>query len=132
MAFSDAVKDSPVAEINITPLVDVMLVLLVIFMITMPILAQPVDATLPQVTQRLDLVEQPPSLRLQVNDAGDYLLDGRVYVADALWQRFEEAAAEDPRTALRVSATSAADYQHVVTALSEARERGLRNIAMQP
>ena len=131
MAFSDAVKDSPVAEINITPLVDVMLVLLVIFMITMPILAQPVDATLPQVA-RPDSVEPPPSLRLQVNDAGDFLLDGRVYAADALWQRFEEAAAEDPRTALRVSATSSADYQHVVTALAEARERGLRNIAVQP
>ncbi len=131
MAFSDAVKDSPVAEINITPLVDVMLVLLVIFMITMPILAQPVDATLPQ-TRSDDPPRPPPSLRLQVTDAGDYLLDGRVYSADALWQRFEEAAAEDPRTALRVGATSSADYQHVVTALSEARERGLRNIAVQP
>jgi len=131
MAFSDAVKDSPVAEINITPLVDVMLVLLVIFMITMPILSRPVDATLRQVS-REQVAAPSPQLRLQVTDAGDYLLDGRVYSADALWQRFEEAAMDDPRTALRVSATSAADYQVVVAALAEARERGLRNIAVQP
>ena len=131
MAFSDAVKDSPVAEINITPLVDVMLVLLVIFLIAVPVLSRPVAATLPQ-TRVVEAERTPPQLRLQINDAGDYLLDGRVYSAEALWRRFEDAAADDPRTALRVAAGSGADYQRVVTALSEAHERGLRNVAVQP
>ena len=51
MAFSAAVRDSAVAEMNITPLVDVMLVLLVIFMVTAPLLARPVDASLPQTSR---------------------------------------------------------------------------------
>ena len=48
MAFSNSVRSSMVAEMNITPLVDVMLVLLVIFMVSAPLVTQPLKATLPQ------------------------------------------------------------------------------------
>lgn len=131
MAFSASVRDSMVAEMNITPLVDVMLVLLVIFMVSAPLVSQPLQASLPQSTPPIELT-RPPNLRLTVGDDGSYRLDGRPLASNELWQRLDEAVISDPRTTLRVSATSNADYQRVVTALAEARRRGIVDIAVQP
>lgn len=131
MAFSASVRDSMVAEMNITPLVDVMLVLLVIFMVSAPLVSQPLQASLPQSTPPIELT-RPPNLRLTVGDDGSYRLDERPLTSNELWQRLDEAVISDPRTTLRVSATSNADYQRVVTALAEARRRGIVDIAVQP
>ena len=131
MAFSTSVRDSMVAEMNITPLVDVMLVLLVIFMVSAPLVSQPIQASLPQSTPPIE-VTRPPSLRLTVGDDGSYRLDDRLLTSAELWQRLDDAVISDPRTTLRVHAASSADYQRVVTALAEARQRGIRDIAVQP
>ena len=63
MAFSNSVRSSMVAEMNITPLVDVMLVLLVIFMVSAPLVTQPLKATLPQ---RISDTEAPKPLQMQL------------------------------------------------------------------
>lgn len=131
MAFSASVRDSRVAEMNITPLVDVMLVLLVIFMVSAPLVSQPIQASLPQLTPPTDAIK-PPNLRLMVADDGSYRLDDRLLTPTELWQQLDDAVISDPRTTLRVSATSNADYQRVVTALAEARQRGIVDIAVQP
>jgi biopolymer transport protein ExbD len=130
MAFSASVRDSMVAEMNITPLVDVMLVLLVIFMVSAPLVSQPIQASLPQSTPPIE-VTRPPSLQLKVGDDGSYRLDDRLLTSTELWERLDDAVISDPRTTLRVSATSNADYQRVVTVLAEARQRGIADIAMQ-
>ncbi len=131
MAFSASVRDSRVAEMNITPLVDVMLVLLVIFMVSAPLVSRPIQASLPQSTPPIETI-RPPGLRLMVGDDGSYRLDDRPLTPAELWQRFDDALIADPRTTLRVSASSDADYQRVVTALAEARRRGFADIAVQP
>ncbi|MEO8365162.1 MAG: biopolymer transporter ExbD [Pseudoxanthomonas sp.] len=131
MAFSISVRDSRVAEMNITPLVDVMLVLLVIFMVSAPLVSQPVQASLPQSTPAVEAT-RAPSLQLRVGDDGSYRLDDRLLTSTELWQRLDDAVISDPRTTLRVSAASDADYQRVVTALAEAHQRGIAGIAMQP
>ena len=131
MAFSASARDSMVAEMNITPLVDVLLVLLVIFMVSAPLVSQPIQASLPQSTPPIEAT-RPPSLRLTVGDDGSYRLDDRLLAPAELWQRLDDAVISDPRTTLRVSATSSADYQRVVTALAEARRRGIVDIAVQP
>jgi biopolymer transport protein ExbD len=130
MAFSASARDSMVAEMNITPLVDVMLVLLVIFMVSAPLVSQPIQAGLPQSTLPTEIA-RPPSLRLTVGDDGSYRLDDRLLTTAELRQRFDDALVSDPRTTLRVSAASNADYQRVVTALAEARQRGIVDIAVQ-
>ncbi|MGH8060609.1 MAG: ExbD/TolR family protein [Pseudoxanthomonas sp.] len=130
MAFSASARDSMVSEMNITPLVDVMLVLLVIFMVSAPLVSQPIRASLPQSTPPIDTT-RPPSLRLTVGDDGSYRLDDRLLTSTELWQRLDDAVISDPRTTLRVSATSDADYQRVVTAMAEARQRGIVDIAVQ-
>jgi len=74
MAFSVSASRSELAEINITPLVDVMLVLLVIFMVTAPVLSRPIDAMLPQPVVGKP-VDPPNDLVLKVGLAGLYTLD---------------------------------------------------------
>lgn len=75
MACSASVRDPAVAEINITPLVDAMLVLLAIFMVPAPMIAQPLAAALPQSSPSPR--PTPPVLQLEVTGAGACLLDGR-------------------------------------------------------
>lgn len=131
MAFSATARDSVVAEMNITPLVDVMLVLLVIFMVSAPLLTRPIGATLPQSRPVPPETIQPNVLQLEVSDDGSYRLDGRPMSPDALWHRLDDAVVSDPRTVLRVHASSGADYQQVVTAMAEAKNRGIANIGIQ-
>ncbi len=128
MAFSASARDSAVAEINITPLVDVMLVLLVIFMVSAPLISRPINAGLPQ-SNKVDTIK-PPQLLLEIADDGSYRLDGRALSVIELGERLRSATAGDPRTVLSVRAMSNVDYQRVVGALAEARNSGVVNIGM--
>jgi len=131
MAFSATARDSAVAEMNITPLVDVMLVLLVIFMVSAPLLTKTVDAALPRVAPPSADTIKPLQLQLDVADDGSYRLDGRLLTSFELTGRLAEAAISDPHAVLRVHATSGADYQQLVTALAEARRQGIANLSVQ-
>ena len=132
MAFSTSARSSMVAEMNITPLVDVMLVLLVIFMVSAPLLTQPLEATLPQRTPLPNDAAKPLQMQLEVMEDGAYRLDGRSVSHDQLGERFREAAISDERVVLSMHATPNADYQSMATALAEARESGIAHIGVQP
>jgi len=131
MAFSASVRDSAVAEMNITPLVDVMLVLLVIFMVSAPLVSSPVTASLPQSVLR-PATPTPLQLQLTVAADGSYRLDDRPLAPDQLWERLEDALVSDPQATLRVDAESDAHYQKVVAALAHARRIGITRISIQP
>jgi biopolymer transport protein ExbD len=133
MAFSDSAvssRGSALAEINITPLVDVMLVLLVIFMVTAPLLSRSIDLSLPQPSPET-ITAKPLQLRLNVMADGSYRLDDRPVGLADLRQRLEEASVSDPRAVLSVETASDADYQPVVTALAAARNSGLAHISIR-
>lgn len=133
MAFSDSAassRGSALAEINITPLVDVMLVLLVIFMVTAPMLSRYIDLSLPQRTPEV-VTDKPLQLRLNVATDGSYRLDDRHLSLAELRQRLEETSVSDPRAVLSVETASDADYQPVVAALAAARNGGLTHISIQ-
>jgi len=131
MAFSAPASRSELAEINITPLVDVMLVLLVIFMVTAPMLSRPIEAMLPQATPPVTRIEPPNDLVLKVGVAGHYTLDDRPVTLSELRVRLEDARIADPRTVLQVEAADDADYQQLVSALAQAEASGIGNIAMR-
>lgn len=131
MAFSATERNSVVAEMNITPLVDVMLVLLVIFMVSAPLLTRTVDASLPQTPPLERETVKPLQLQLDIADDGSYRLDGRLLTPAELGARLDDAAISDPRAVLRVHGASGADYQRVVTALGEARRQGIVNLSVQ-
>ena len=130
MAFSAATRNQPVASMNITPLVDVMLVLLIIFMVSAPMLARPLGAQLPQPNP---LPNPPvPSLLLEIAADGSYRLDSRPMQRPELKNRLQEAATSDPETVLSVQANADLDYQTLVTALAMAHDSGIVTIGIRP
>jgi biopolymer transport protein ExbD len=126
-AYSAASHDRSIAQINITPLVDVMLVLLVIFMLAAPMLTAPMAVGLPQPGPS---AEPPPRIALRVTSAGEYLLDGRLLAPAALPAALQAVHADDPATVLEIQASADSDYQSFATALSAAKVSGLANIAL--
>src|SRR6185437_16031919 len=78
MAFSSAGRSGPLADINVTPLVDVMLVLLIIFIVTAPMLSRPINVQLPQATDRVvDRPEPPPPIELRLDASSQLSWDGQ-------------------------------------------------------
>ncbi|MFZ5637975.1 MAG: ExbD/TolR family protein [Pseudomonadota bacterium] len=130
MAFAQAqTRQHSIAEINITPLVDVMLVMLVIFMIAAPVFSRPIPMTLPGSS---DGPPQPPSppLELRIASSGELFLGGRPMPMSALGSVFsaERERAGDQPVILRIDASGEVDYQVVAKVLATAQNAGLGNI----
>lgn len=130
MAFSAPASRSALAEINITPLVDVMLVLLVIFMVTAPMLSRPLNLVLPQPTDK-QVAVPPTQLLLQVDLDGGYRLDDRPTTLAQLRAQLEEARISDPRTVLQVQAAEGAEYQRMVEAMAVVEASGFPQITLR-
>lgn len=129
MAFVSQGNNAQVATINITPLVDVMLVLLVIFMVATPALTHTLSMQMPGTTK----VAPPPAtdVRLQIDIAGDYTLDGRQVARETLVPALRDALAQSPGLRLRIAAVDDSDYQAFVTAIAAARQAGIRNVGAE-
>jgi len=127
--MAHAAQDRQLATINITPLVDVLLVMLVIFMVAAPLLSRPLPMQLPQHGNPTSLT--PPELRLQIDSAGDYTLDGRPVSASALADALQAALQQAPDLRLRIASADDSDYQAFVGALSVAERVGIRNIGSE-
>ena len=119
-----------VAQINITPLVDVMLVLLVIFMVATPVMTGRIDLRLPQAVQS-SKAEPPQRVVLKVDGNGRFLLDGVLLGQAELPQALRELAQTDSRTIVEITANAEADYQDFAWTLAEAQRNGVRDIAWQ-
>jgi biopolymer transport protein ExbD len=127
--YASRLQDGAMADMNVTPLVDVMLVMLVIFMITAPALTRPLPLNLPQ-----DSPTAPPApparIELRVVANGGFMLDGRMLGADSLRAALADAARESPHAVLHVSAADDSEYQGFATALEAANASGLTAIAL--
>jgi biopolymer transport protein TolR len=119
----------PLSEINVTPFVDVMLVLLIIFMVTAPMMQQGVDVDLPETTtQPLRMKDEP--LILSVKKSGKYFL-GRTEVPLAdLAEKLEAIFEGRDSKEIFLRADTAAPYGVVVKALAAAREAGASKLGM--
>ncbi len=115
------------SEINMTPLVDVMLVLLIIFMVTVPLMRQSVLVELPRAnSQAID--PKPLTLRLSVSAQGGYDLDGLRLSASELEAQLVRIAARDPQTRLLIEGDRMARYESVAQALAAAHRSGLKQV----
>ncbi|WP_162823807.1 biopolymer transporter ExbD [Lysobacter sp. TY2-98] len=123
-------RDGAMADMNVTPLVDVMLVMLVIFMITAPTLTRTLPMNLP-----IPSHEQPPSppprTDLHVDAFGSYTLDGRTLDAKSLRAALDGIARVAPDTVVHVSVAADSEYQGFATALAAAQDSGLANLALE-
>ena len=119
-----------IAGINITPLVDVMLVLLVIFMVTMPIRSESIGLTLPA-NSPLPPPPRPEPAQLQVQADGSALLDGVRVELSALTAELRAQHAQAPKATLSLDGSGDAEYRAFAFALAAARNAGYRDIAIR-
>jgi len=119
--------DEVMNEINMTPLVDVMLVLLIIFIITVPVMKHAVDLDLPRASSQ-PLDARPETVRLSVDAQGAYFWNERRIDLDQLKPALEAAAAKVPQPELHLRADKAVRYERVAQAMAAAQQAGLRKL----
>lgn len=120
----------PIASINVTPFVDVALVLLVIFMITAPTLMKDViGVQLPKAAS--SDAKAPASLGIAVTSQGQVLLNGKLVDLDALAAEARRAVAADPLIQAIISADAAAKHGDVVRVIDTIKTSGLNKFAFQ-
>jgi biopolymer transport protein ExbD len=132
MSLSVSARPSALSEINITPLIDVMLVLLIIFIVTAPVLPRQLDASLPQSSARPQPRIEAPKLLLDVQADGSLRLDGRALDKAMLAERLADARAADARAHVSIHADAAASYQSMAEALSLVRQAEIQQVAVLP
>lgn len=115
------------AEINMIPFIDVMLVLLIIFIITVPVIQHSVKVELPQASvERVQ--DKPENIRLSVDAQGQYFWNDQP-VADADFAaRLAQAAAQEPQPELHIRGDKAVRYERVALAMAAAQRAGVRKI----
>lgn len=118
----------PMSDINVTPLVDVMLVLVVIFILTAPLMVSAVKVELPQ-TPGAAAAEAPRSITLAIDKAGTVYVNDRPLDAAALAQTLEKTAQDSPGTEVQLRADTAVPYGRVVEVMGMAHRVGLNRIA---
>lgn len=118
---------APMAEINTTPLVDVMLVLLVIFIITAPLLTHAVKIDLPQATSQ-PLEEKPEVIDLAVDAEGKIFWNDTELQAADLPARMTEAAAKQQQPELQIRADKNTRYQVLAEVLAKAQTAGMKKV----
>ncbi len=129
------VKKRPMSEINVVPYIDVMLVMLVIFMITAPLLNQGVDVELPQAdAEPMDEQQQDP-LVLTVDAEGQYFLniggDPETAIdAETLVSRAAAVLRQRPKVSVLVRGDSRVDYGEVVAAMSLLQQAGAVKVGL--
>ena len=119
--------DEVMNEINMTPLVDVMLVLLIIFIITVPVMKHSVNIDLPRATNEAQNVK-PETVRLTVDAQGTYYINESPIADKDLAPRFQAAAAQNPQPELHIRGDKAVRYERVAQAMAAAQQAGLRKI----
>lgn len=126
-AYAPRLRDAAMADMNVTPLVDVMLVMLVIFMIAAPAVTGTLSTRLPAPGPTPPVPPERVELRVQAH--GAFVLDGRTLDALALRAALADVAHRSPDAVLQVSASDDSEYQGFATALAAARASGIANIA---
>ncbi len=125
--FNKSGDSSPMAEINMVPLIDVMLVLLVIFIITAPLLTHSVKIDLPKASSAPNLTK-PDNIQLGIKAGGEVYWNGELVDKPALASRMGAAAKLDPQPEVHLRADRTTEYQKVAEVMSAAAKAGLVKI----
>ncbi|MBI3532222.1 MAG: biopolymer transporter ExbD [Curvibacter sp. PD_MW3] len=119
--------DEVMNEINMTPLVDVMLVLLIIFIITVPVMKHAVNVDLPQATSQQEQIK-PETVKLSVDASGAYFINENKVSDETLPALLQAEAAKNPQPDLHIRGDKNVRYERVAQAMAMAQQAGLRKI----
>ncbi len=116
--------NEPLAEINMVPLIDVMLVLLIIFIVTAPLLTHAVKVDLPKASSAPNLTK-PDNVQLAIDADSQVFWNGEPVDGMQLAERLKGAAAHQPQPELHIRAERTTPYEKVAQVMSEAARQGL-------
>ena len=130
MAFSSGGGGGAMADINVTPLVDVLLVLLIIFMVTAPMASMEIKVDLPQQsrTPPEQPKEPPPPVRIRIDESGSLFWDNQPMPKAAVEASMLLEAARDPQPLIELETAGEAQYQRLTEVLTMAKNSGLEKI----
>ena len=120
-------SDEVMNEINMTRLVDVMLVLLIIFIITVPVMKHAVNIDLPRATNQPEDTK-PQTVRLSVASDGSYYWNENKVTDEAMAAMLKEEGAKDPQPELHIRGDKDVRYERVAQAMAAAQQAGVRKI----
>jgi biopolymer transport protein ExbD len=127
MSIGGGGEDEPMMDINMTPLIDVMLVLLIMFIITIPVMTHAVKLDMPRASNAPSLT-QPIVINLEIDFDGTVLWNGTPVEMEALEGYFRREAANDPQPELHIRPSKRARYDVVARVLASAQRNGMRKI----
>jgi biopolymer transport protein ExbD len=129
MAFGNFESDEGdvLSEINMVPLIDVMLVLLIVFIVTLPVVRHAVSVDLPQASSQPSR-DKPETVQLSIDAQGIYHWNQEALDDAALPARLEAAAHQQPQPELHLRGDKAVRYERVAQAMAAAQRAGMRKI----
>ena len=128
MAFTSNSGGGPMADINVTPLVDVMLVLLIIFMITAPLMSHKVKVDLPQATLENKIDPDQPPITLAIEANGQVYWNDEKVTTDMLEARLAVLAQRTPQPQVDVRADNVTRYAIIQDVVKKVRLAGIRKV----
>jgi biopolymer transport protein ExbD len=131
MAFTSSSSGGPMADINVTPLVDVMLVLLIIFMVTAPPLSTPIPVDLPQPSPPQPPTKEIEPLKIRIDASGTVTVNGTPTDMRALSAEFavQGALTTEEQAKIEIDTDPEAEYETLARVLARAKNEGLAKIA---
>jgi biopolymer transport protein ExbD len=127
MSIGGGGDDEPMMDINMTPLIDVMLVLLIMFIITIPVMTHAVKLDMPRATNAPS-VSEPVVINLEIDFDGTVFWNGTPVAIDNLDGYFRREAQNDPQPELHIRPNKRVDYDVVARVLAAAQRNGMRKI----
>jgi biopolymer transport protein ExbD len=129
MAFSTQDTDEVLSEINVTPLVDVMLVLLVVFIVTAPLLTNAIPINLPK-TEAVAPAEQKDPLVVSIDEQGKLFINKDEIQPDLLQTNLQSARQKDPDVRVQLQADDGVNYGEVARAMASIEKAGITKLAV--
>ena len=129
MSFGSPSNDDngEMSDINMTPLIDVMLVLLIIFIITLPVITHSVKIDLPKVSNQ-PTNAKPEVITLSVDREGDYYWNDAPIGKAELFQRLDESSHLQPQPEIHIRGDRKVEYEHMVVIMNAVQQAGLTKI----
>ncbi|MDO4905515.1 MAG: biopolymer transporter ExbD [Lautropia sp.] len=126
-SFDSKHSNSPMGEINMVPLIDVMLVLLVIFIVTAPLLTHSVNLALPRATTN-ETDSTPPKIDFSIDADGKLFWGADPVSREEAAERFKRAGRENPQPAIHLRADEETPYRYVAQTIADASKAGLAKV----
>jgi biopolymer transport protein ExbD len=127
-SFDRKNASAPMAEINMVPLIDVVLVLLVIFIVTAPLMTHAVKLDLPKAVSQAD-IQKPEKIEFSIDATGNLFWNGQALSREDAQAKFAEAGQKRPQPEVYLRADQGVAYRFVAETLADASKAGLSKVA---